>query len=956
MAVTEVLEALGSFEISINPEVPREVLDAVQYFGHIAIVPGRVNPAATGDGLLDAARYVGVVRGRAVDDDRRTKRVEDATRISGVGMAFWLGDEDEKGAVYETPVEINSASFANSVRVLLPASGAVTEGTLYGGVAGAYSGRHQYETPRKAITYVCDTMSTTTVPVGWRVNNDGSLDAGPETSLFRTAPTCVIVKTGTGEDLAMRALPGTTGVSRDMEDYSTRVVLLAEGEGESIATGTANLPTPTLYRDIHGNTLELTRLVSESDTTIPNADTRAAVALAQYTASRDTLELSTSDYDIQGSFDVGDYVWVYDPDQGLVDTSNEITFRGQRINPIRLRIAETSWPVTAGNTVAYRAADGTWYDLTDYTEFESATDVRITVGDFGRALTTAGTQPVGSRPSQDSSVPGITAFVTPFVGTAYLTAEGFTRARIILAWNAPLNVDGSTVLDGDHYEIRYTVDTDTTYSATWAQVSGSAWQDLQTWAQPLAAAGEWQTQYVAWGASTAQLLDLSPGVGYDVQIRAVDKAGNLGAWSPATTFVAVQDNIAPSTPAAPAVAGSRIALQITHQLGKSSGGTFNLESDLDHFEIHVGAVITFTPDTTTLKGKTPANSGMIQAQIPVVATVQVEETTARWVKVVAVDITGNKSNASTAASATALLIDDAHISDLTVSKVTAGTISANWLLGASIRTATAGARVELNAAGLQAYNAGGTRTVNIASADGSVNLLGQIVSGTSGRRVEIMPTSTFLPEIRFYANTGTNYAYINATSTGTDASLGVNSGTFDDAGVTAYHRIFMTDSTARYEVIRQDTQARRGGYMILQPGGYYAGVNSGGADGGIIAAGTGQLKAGWDSGASATANYMLWQSNLTRHFGRWGDFFLPNSNEGLFTGTVTGPSGGTTMSMSFGTTMDTQLAPIVSIRDAPTVANTRGFVVSASSTTGFTVQLSGAADGAWSVYFWCFRI
>jgi hypothetical protein len=144
--------------------------------------------------------------------------------------------------------------------------------------------------------------------------------------------------------------------------------------------------------------------------------------------------------------------------------------------------------------------------------------------------------------------------------------------------------------------------------------------------------------------------------------------------------------------------------------------------------------------------------------------------------------------------------------------------------------------------------------------------------------------------------------------------------------------------------------------MILQPGGYYAGVNSGGADGGIIAAGTGQLKAGWDSGASATANYMLWQSNLTRHFGRWGDFFLPNSNEGLFTGTVTGPSGGTTMSMSFGTTMDTQLAPIVSIRDAPTVANTRGFVVSASSTTGFTVQLSGAADGAWSVYFWCFRI
>jgi hypothetical protein len=935
MAVTEVLEALGSFEININPDVPRETLDAISYFGHIAIIPGRVNPAAVGDGLLAAARYVGVVRGRAVDDDRRTKSVEDATRITGVGMAFWLGDEDDKGSVYETPIEINGATFANAVRALLPASGAVTEGTLYS-VTGSYSGRHQYETPRKAITYVCDTLSTTSVPVGWRVNGDGTLDAGPEASLFTTVPTCVIVKSGAGEDLAMRALPGTTGVSRDMEDYSTRVVLLAEGEGESIATGSANLPSPTPYKDIHGNILKLTRLVSESDTTSPNADTRAAVALAQYTTSRDTLELSTSDYDVQGSFDVGDYVWVYDPDQGLVDTANEITFRGQRINPIRLRIAETNWPVTAGNTVAYRAADGTWYDLTDYTEFESATDVRITVGDFGRALTTAGTQPVGTRPSQDTSVPGIPTFVTPFLGATYLTAEGFTRARVVATWNAPLNVDGSTILDGDHYELRYAVDTDTTYPATWAQVSGTTWEDLQTWAQPLAAAGVWQTQYVAWGASTAQLLDLSPGVGYDVQIRAVDKAGNVGEWSPVTTFVALQDNIAPSTPAAPTVAGSRIALQITHQLGRSTGGTFNLESDLDHFEIHAGATNTFTPDTTTLKGKAPANSGMIQAQIPVVATVQVEETTARWVKVIAVDITGNKSNASTAASATALLIDDAHISDLTVSKVTAGTISANWLLGASIQTAASGARVELNASGLQAYNSGGTQTVNIASADGSVTVLGQIISGASGRRLEIMPTATRLPELRFYANTGTNYGYINVSSTGTDANLGSNSGTWDDGGVSVYARLWLTSLASEFAVIRTDNQNRRGGFCRLSTTSYHAGYLVEGSD--------------------ATANYMTFTSTRTRHVGRWADFLSVSSNEGIFTGSVAGPDSGTALSLTYGPTMDTQLLPIVAVRDNPTVANTRGFVVSAADNSGFTIQLSGTATGAWSVYFWCYRI
>jgi hypothetical protein len=345
---------------------------------------------------------------------------------------------------------------------------------------------------------------------------------------------------------------------------------------------------------------------------------------------------------------------------------------------------------------------------------------------------------------------------------------------------------------------------------------------------------------------------------------------------------------------------------------------------------------------------------MIQAGIPVVATVQVEETTARHVKVIAVDITGNKSAASTAASATALLIDDAHISDLTVTKVTAGTVSANWLLAASIRTAASGARVELNAAGLQAYNAGGTQTVSIASADGSVTLLGQIISGTSGRRMEIMPTATFLPEIRMYANTGANFGYINVSSTGTDANIGVNGGTYDDGGVTVYARALLTSATSQIAVVRDDTQARRGAYSHYSVNQFSAGYNSGGTDGGTFTASSTQAKIGWDAGTASTANYMNFSSNRTRQIGRWSDYAVPDTNEGIFTGSVAGTSSANSLSLTYGATMLTQLLPIVSIRDAPSVANTRGFVVSAADTAGFTVQLSGAADGAWSIYFWCF--
>jgi hypothetical protein len=877
VAVTEVLKALGSWEIKLGGTVPRDVLDAIEYFGHVAIIPGRLDPAQYGDNLLDIARYVGVVRTKTIGDDGRTDAPADDISVGGVGMAFWLGDEDGKGSVYENAVAPASASFADTINALLPASGAgaVTAGTIYS-VDGMYTGRHLYETPRTAISYVCDTMSSESVPVSWRVNGDGTLDAGPDSDLFVTNPTCVILSKGAGEDMALRALPGSMDVTRDMEDYSTRVVLLAEGEGDSIATGAADIAPATPYRDIHGNPLSMTRLVSESDTATANAEVRAALQLSRFTSTRNALTLSTADYDVHGSFVVGDRVWVYDPDMGLVDTGTEIVFRGQRLNPIKLQVTETSWSITSGYTVAYRAADGTWTDLTDHIQFETDSTSTVTVGDFSRQLTNTSTEPVGSRPNADTSIPGIPTFVEPFQGTAYLDARGFTRARVILTWNAPNNIDGSTVLDGDHYEIRYAVDTDMIYPATWTQVSQVRWMDMQTWAQPFAAPdGQWQIMYVAWGETTAQLQDLSPGVGYDVQIRAVDKTGNTGAWSGTTTFVASSDNLPPSTPAAPSVAASRIAVQVTHELGKSSGGTFNLESDLHHLEIHVDYEPGFTPSESTLKAKVSATAGMIQAQIPVVATVQVEETSARYVRVIAVDQTGNKSGPSDAASATALLIDDAHISDLTVTKVTAGTISADWIVGARIKTADTGTRVELSQSGIEAYDSGGTRTLFADAATGDISIVGQLSSGTSGRRLVVNPTGAPTPQIRLYPTSGSNYAIISSyDNSNTPASAaGLLMRTTADAN-DVFSLVAMDETTAtfgRWEFEESENQFfAKGGYAKAEDTqirtAWFSGF--GGNFGGSFLAQQNRAEAGWFGATSASWNYMHFDNDgITRHYG-----------------------------------------------------------------------------------------
>lgn len=930
MSVTEVLQGSGRFSVSMSDQTPRDLIDStLRYFGHIAIVPGRVDPAALGDGMLSAARYVGVVR---------TKSTGDAYSVSGAGLVLWLGDEDDKGAVLENSTVFASASFPNVIRGLLPAS--IEEGTLHS-VPGTYHGQHQWETPRKAIGYVCDTFGAE-----YRVNNDGTLDAGEIEDLYVTDPACIIVRKGAGRDLDLTGLPGSFKTDQDVEDFTTRVVLLAEGEGPSIATGDADIsPALNPYKDLHGHDVVRTRIVSESDTSTGNAHVRAQLQLNRFTGTRDALQLTASDFDIRGTFDVGDFVWVYDPDAGLYDTANEVIFRGQRLNPIKLRVVETSWPTTEGMTVAYRGPDGEWTDLTDYFEPETG-DTTIVVGEFNKSLTSSGFEPVGSRPSIDTSIPGVPVFVTPFTSAAYLDNRGFTKSQIALTWTAPLNVDGSTVLDGDHYEIRYAIDRDVIYPAKWEQVAQVRWTDLQTWDAPFAYPddGKWNIAYAPWGTSSYIIQDLSPGVGYDFQIRAVDKAGNAGEWGPITTAVANADNIPPSAPAPPTVASSRIAIQVIHELGKSTGGTFNLESDLDHFNVHVGTGPDFYPDDASRVGRMRANAGMIQAQIAAVETFQIESTIAIWVKVVAVDIAGNKSVPSASVQATAELIDDAHISDLTVTKVTAGTISADWIVGARIKTADVGARVELNMDGLQAYNDAGTQTVDISSETGDVSIIGEVASGVDGDRVIVNPAGSALPEIRFYPTEGDGYGRIYSQSKvgePTEIEMFMQAG--PNAEGTARSALRVLSGAIVAEVDDENGVYDTGGRLEIT--GNYVSI-------------------GFPTEADHP-NYFRFtgsgSDDKTWHIGRWDDFVDRGADKGLFTGGITGTDNATSVSVTFAITATSHVLPIVSINDNGTAGTSgqtgvKAFNVTGSDSAGFDVRLNAPANGGWSIYFWCFRV
>ncbi|WP_433426376.1 hypothetical protein ACQP1V_42780 (plasmid) [Microtetraspora malaysiensis] len=99
----------------------------------------------------------------------------------------------------------------------------------------------------------------------------------------------------------------------------------------------------------------------------------------------------------------------------------------------------------------------------------------------------------------------------------------------------------------------------------------------------------------------------------------------------------------------------------------------------------------------------------------------------------------------------------------------AGNVQTVSIAGANgtffLRSGSSGARVELDTTGLRAYNAGGTQTVAITAGDGSVAIIGQASSGTGGNRMVLNPAGSSYPEIRFYGSNGSTYAAIRGPAT-----------------------------------------------------------------------------------------------------------------------------------------------------------------------------------------------
>jgi hypothetical protein len=549
-------------------------------------------------------------------------------------------------------------------------------------------------------------------------------------------------------------------------------------------------------------------------------------------------------------------------------------------------------------------------------------------------------------PGPNPTVPGVPAFQPTDIYTAayYSPATGTTLAQMELQWTTPANTDGTTMIDGANYLVQYKLSTTPLYPIAWTQLQGKPWNTIQgnPWSNPLDTPQnqQWTTVQVDIDSNNLIIQGLICGETYDFQIACTDVSGNTGSFSSVSAFETATDSVAPQAPDAPTVFASMVAVQVFSDLGSSSGGTFNLPQDIDHLEVHYSYDPSFTPapgvGSATYLGKLIATAGMVNAQIPAVGTFNVTNTSGIYIKLIAVDSSGNTSPASPGSGVTATLIDDSHISSLSVSKLIAGTVTATIILGGTIETAASGARAVMDSAGFHAYNSSGFKVFDVSPSATTIIL----ASGTGGNEF-LVDCSGFYPTLELYDITGTKPAFINAVEFGsqTGAGIGINTAQYTSSldSTTVAQRLWMDGPFGAHLEIIDTSQAQNGGGFHADDTFSYFDFQEHGTS-------LGQIQIAYDS---TNTDSILSFTGYNQNVG-------PYANSTMFFFTLSPIGSGTTgISVTYGPTMTSTVRPFVNYSCSTTGAT--GGNINAISTTGFSYTLSGASPAAWALWVWGLR-
>lgn len=360
MSVYERVMSVGEWDLELVASTPWTTRNAVAAVGSQVIITPTWVPLAnlTDAQMLAMSLFSGLVR--------RPGGAQ--LRVGGVGQAGWLGAEDGKGEIFESLVSQTAASLSTWVSAVRPAS--LTAGTVTS-PGGTLTAAYQWVTPRQILDNVCERFG-----VEWRVRPNFTLDVGTPAVLYGASPAAIATPGETGREPSMLGVSARFAVTVDYDDWASKLILV--GKGADYGAGGAST-----LRDPQGNLLTWKTLVESPETPLGYEVDVATILLAQVSAAARQIEATTPAYAATFDVPVGSYLWLFDPDQDLVDTANRVTYRGVDMFPLLVRVYGCRWPVRSGMGVYARSNAGggsiTWTDLTPWVLWEDG-DAVLEVG------------------------------------------------------------------------------------------------------------------------------------------------------------------------------------------------------------------------------------------------------------------------------------------------------------------------------------------------------------------------------------------------------------------------------------------------------------------------------------------------------------------------------------------------------------------------------------------------
>ena len=734
-----------------------------------------------------------------------TRSTRDGTLKFSIGRS--QGSDYFKGYIDDLRVTKGTALYTTDFTA--PSSELSTTETT-----GLYKGDHYVESVYSAINTVSEQLGTE-----YRVNTDGTLDAGEKSVLFEghdtNEPPAIIVRDVSGEDPAISGLtPEQITAQFDAEDYVSGVELLTQAEGSSQQADHAEaFDDKAPYRDLFGASLERVQFVGENN--IPNIqrNERAQSYLEEFKKVKKTLSLSLEAYDIQGDFNVGDMIYVYDPEIRFEDTEDkkiedgrsslyEVAYRGQIINPEKIRITGITWPVKDGYGVYLRKVASTspyrveYIDLSDYVSWETG-NTQLDIGDlqkrigedmrFSSAVTgvVSGTRQTSVRKPRhpDTLVEGDLKLTSATVQDDL----GRDNAIIFVQWEEPTYDNGSPVQNGLQYQVEW---------------------------KPTNTTGDYQSSFINWNSTNDFTIEgLQLNTTYDVRVVAV--LTNANTSDPATgTVTTALDTNAPSKPGpAATIAAGALRVQIIHNLGRAEDDegnaigsivNFTLERDTHHLNVYASTTSGFSLSTSNDKeqhkvGELSVGSASIKHQIPVVGEVQMPNGSTHYFRFTAVDNAGNESSPSDEQSSNGNLVASANISD---AAITTAKISNLAVTDAKIDTLTAGKITAGTIAGQEIIV--GTNT-----SDSAVIKSSNYSTGSAGWKIDSDGTvefesGTFRGNLDGAGGTFSgNLSAAGGTFSGTVSADQITGGTLDFTNVTAGNLDFSSLSVQAGDIVAE---------------------------------------------------------------------------------------------------------------------------------------------------------